>query len=285
MKLIRFGEPGREKPGIEQDDGSRLDVSGQIGDYTPDFFAEGGLDKLRKAADKAAELPAVPAGARLGPPVARPHKFVAIGLNYKKHAIETGNPIPQEPVIFAKATSSICGPDDDTIIPRGSEKMDYEVELAFVIKRTARNLASESEAMDHIAGFTICNDVSERLFQLERGGQWVKGKSADTFGPLGPCMVTADDLPDYGNLAVSTKVNGEIRQSSNTNDMIFSVPHCLWYLSQFMTLEPGDVITTGTPEGVAGGMGDPAAFLKSGDTVEVSIDKLGAQTQKLVRKD
>ena len=285
MKMIRFGEPGREKPGIEQEDGSRLDVSGEIEDYTPAFFAGGGLDKLRKVADNPADLPAVPAGARLGPPVARPHKFVAIGLNYRKHAIETGNPIPKEPVIFTKATSCICGPDDDTIIPRGSEKMDHEVELAFVIKDTVRNLGSEAEAMDHVAGFTICNDVSERLFQLERGGQWLKGKSADTFGPLGPSLVTTDALPGHGNLAVSTKVNGEIRQNSNTSDMIFSVPHCLWYLSQFMTLEPGDVITTGTPEGVAVGMGDPAAFLKSGDTVEVTIEKLGAQTQRLVRPE
>lgn len=285
MKLIRFGEPGREKPGIEQADGSRLDVSGQIGDYTPAFFAEDGLEKLRKVAAQPGDLPAVPAGARLGPPVARPHKFLAIGLNYKKHAIETGNPIPDEPVIFSKATSCICGPNDDTIIPRGSEKLDYEVELAFVMKDTVRNLASESEALEHIAGFTICNDVSERLFQLERGGQWLKGKSADTFGPLGPFLITTGELPDYGKLAVSTKVNGEIRQNSNSDDMIFSVPYCLWYLSQFMTLEPGDVITTGTPAGVAAGMNDPAAFLKSGDTVEVTIEKLGSQTQQVVRPD
>ena len=244
---------------------------------------QGDTPKLRKVAENPADCPPVPDGARLGPPVARPHKFLAIGLNYRKHAVETGNPIPGEPVIFTKATSCICGPDDDTLIPRGSEKMDYEVELAFVMKDTVRNLASENDAMAHIAGFMICNDVSERLFQMERGGQWLKGKSADTFGPLGPWLVTADALPDCGNLALSTKVNGQLRQNSNTNDLIFSVPYCLWYLSQFMTLEAGDVITTGTPEGVAVGMGDPEAFLKHGDKVELTIDKLGDQTQKLVR--
>lgn len=278
MKLIRFGEPGREKPGIEQEDGSRRDVSAHVADYTPDFFAGGGLDKLRKVAENPADCPPVPDGARLGPPVARPHKFLAIGLNYRKHAVETGNPIPGEPVIFTKATSCICGPDDDTLIPRGSEKMDYEVELAFVMKDTVRNLASENDAMAHIAGFMICNDVSERLFQMERGGQWLKGKSADTFGPLGPWLVTADALPDCGNLALSTKVNGQLRQNSNTNDLIFSVPYCLWYLSQFMTLEAGDVVTTGTPSGVGNRM-TPPGLLQPGDKVELNIDKLGTQTQ------
>ncbi|MCZ6473988.1 MAG: fumarylacetoacetate hydrolase family protein [SAR324 cluster bacterium] len=284
MKLIRFGEPGAEKPGFEQEDGTRRDVSGEISDYTPRFFADGGLDKLRELAAHPDDCPQVPAGTRLGPPVARPHKFLAIGLNYKQHAKEVGSEIPSEPVVFTKATSCICGPDDPTLLPRGSEKLDYEVELAFVIKDTVRNLASEADALAHIAGFTICNDVSERHHQLEQGGQWVKGKSADSFGPLGPFLITPDDLPDFANLEVSTKVNGAFRQKSNTNDMIFSVPHCLWYLSQYLTLEPGDVVTTGTPEGVAVGMNDPAAFLKSGDKVEVSIAKLGTQTQ-LIRRD
>ncbi len=283
MKLIRFGEPGAEKPGIEQEDGTRRDVSGQVSDYTPEFFASGGLEKLAEVADKADQCPEVPASTRLGPPVARPLKFLAIGLNYKNHALELGGSIPDEPVIFSKATSCICGPDDHTLMPRGSEKLDYEVELAFVMKDTVRNLASESEALAHIAGFTICNDVSERFNQLERGGQWVKGKSADTFGPLGPWLVTTDALPDFGNLEVSTKVNGAYRQRSSTSDLIFSIPHCLWYLSQFMTLEAGDVVTTGTPEGVAVGMNDPEAFLKPGDKVEVSVAKLGTQTQ-LVKK-
>ncbi len=281
MKLIRFGEPGREKPGIENDDGSRVDVSDHFADYTPEFFASGGLNRLKEVVAAGAGLPAVSPALRLGPPTARTRKFIAIGLNYKQHAVEVGAEIPSEPVVFTKATSSICGPNDDTIVPRGSEKLDYEVEIAFVMKNKVRYLDSEDEALSHIAGFTICNDVSERVFQLERGGSWTKGKSADTFGPLGPWLVTTDALPDYGNLAVSTKVDGATRQQSNTSDMIFSIPHILCYLSRFMTLEPGDVITTGTPQGVAAGMKDPEAFLRPGQTVEVAIEKLGVQTQRI----
>jgi 2-keto-4-pentenoate hydratase/2-oxohepta-3-ene-1,7-dioic acid hydratase in catechol pathway len=281
MKLFRFGEADRERPGVELEDGTRLDVSDQISDYNQDFFACSGLERLKAIAAERSSCPTVPAGVRLGPPVARPHKFLAIGLNYKLHAEEGGNPVPSEPMVFSKATSCICGPDDDTLMPRGSEKLDYEVELAFVMKDKVRYLDSEAEALAHVAGFTVCNDVSERHLQLERGGQMVKGKGCDTFGPLGPWLVTTDDLPDYGNLTLSTKVNGKIRQKSSTNDMIFSVPFIVCYLSKFMTLEPGDVITTGTPQGVALGMNDPEAYLKPGDIVEISVEKLGTQTQKV----
>lgn len=278
MKLIRFGEPGREKPGIELEDGTRLDLSGRVEDYTPDFFASGGLARLAEVAADAGGLPRAPEGARLGPPVARPHKFLAIGLNYRKHAEEGGHAIPTEPLLFAKATSCIMGPDDDILVPQGSKKLDYEVELAFVMRDTVRNLAAEGEAMAHVAGFTICNDVSERHFQSERGGQFTKGKSADTFGPLGPWLVTADALPDHGRLRLTTHVNGELRQDSNTSDLIFSVAHVVWYLSQFMTLEAGDVVTTGTPSGVGNRM-TPPGLLQPGDKVELNIDQLGTQTQ------
>ena len=278
MKLIRFGEPGREKPGVEQDSGQRIDLSDAIVDYTPEFFASGGLERVEALVAGDTKFPTVAAGVRLGPPVARPHKFIAIGLNYRKHAEELGLPIPSEPVVFTKLTSCIMGPNDDVIVPRGSTKLDYEAELAFVMKDKVRYLASEKEALAHVAGFTICNDVSERNFQLERGGQWVKGKSCDTFGPLGPCLITTDALPDYGKLEISLKVNGEVRQSSNTDDMIFAVPYVVHYLSQYFTLEPGDVITTGTPSGVASGM-KPPQFLKAGDKVEVTLAKLGTQSQ------
>lgn len=280
MKLIRFGAPGSEKPGIELEDGTRLDVSAQVENYNPQFFAGGGLEGLSRIVSNPADCPPVPDGSRLGPPIARPYKFIAVGLNYRKHAEEGGHAIPTEPVLFTKATSCIMGPDDDILIPQGSSKMDYEVELAFVMKDTVRSLASESEAMAHIAGFTICNDVSERAFQHERGGQWVKGKSNDSFGPLGPWLVTADALPDYDRLRLTTHVNGQPRQDSNTDDLIFTVPHLVWYISQFMTLEPGDVITTGTPSGVGARM-DPPGLLQPGDKVELRIDKLGTQTQTL----
>jgi 2-keto-4-pentenoate hydratase/2-oxohepta-3-ene-1,7-dioic acid hydratase in catechol pathway len=278
MKLIRFGERDREKPGIEQDDGSRLDVSDHIPDYTPDFFACGGLERLKELAAKAEGLPAVPKGTRLGPPIARPYKFLAVGLNYRAHAEEGGHAIPSEPLIFTKATSCIMGPDDDILVPRESQRLDYEVELAFVMKDKVRYLEREQDAPAHIAGFTICNDVSERHFQQERGGQFIKGKSCDTFGPLGPVLVTTDALPDHGDLELTTRVNGEVRQHSTTADLIFSVPHLVWYLSQFMTLEPGDVIATGTPSGVGSRM-DPPGLLQPGDKVELSVAKLGTQTQ------
>jgi len=283
MKLIRFGEPQREKPGVLLKDGTRLDLSAHIDDYSPDFFAAGGLARVAELVASPGNLPVADPSARLGPPVARPRKFVAIGLNYRRHAAEVGAEIPKEPEVFTKYTSCICGPNDDTLIPKTSTKLDYEVELAFVMGRRAADLPSEDGALDHVAGYFICNDVSERDFQF-RGSQWVRGKSHDTFGPLGPWLVTADEVGDPHKLEVETKVNGKTRQKSNTSDFIFNLPHIIWYCSQFFTLEPGDVVTTGTPEGVAVGMKDPAAFLKEGDVVEVSVDKLGQQTQKVRSK-
>ncbi len=275
MKLIRFGEPGREKPGVELTDGTRLDVSQHISDFGPDFFAMGGMERL-KAIAKPGLCPALKGNPRLGPPVARPNTFFAIGLNYRKHAQETGSKIPTEPEIFIKVTSCICGPNDDIIPPKASTKLDYEIELAFVIKDRVQYLTSESEAAQHIAGFLICNDVSERDFQ-HRGSQWIKGKGAMHFGPLGPYLVPTEEVPDFGNLELTLKVNGEVRQTSNTNDLIFGVPHLVWYMSQFFILEPGDVVTTGTPHGVAAGM-KPPGWIKPGDKVETTIAKLGTQT-------
>jgi 2-keto-4-pentenoate hydratase/2-oxohepta-3-ene-1,7-dioic acid hydratase in catechol pathway len=274
MKLFRFGESGREKPGVELPDGTRLDVSDQISDFGPDFFACGGMERLKAVATPRL-CPPVQGNPRLGPPVARPNQFIAIGLNYRKHAEEMGSKIPTEPEIFVKLTSCICGPNDDIVQPLNSQKLDYEVELAFVMKSKLRYLASPEEALQHVAGFLICNDVSERGFQ-QQGSQWVKGKSAHNFGPLGPWLVPTEELPDVHNLDVSLKVNGKSRQSSSTNDLIFNIPHLVWYMSRHFTLEPGDVITTGTPSGVAGGM-KPPAFLKPGDQVETAIAQLGVQ--------
>ena len=283
MKLIRFGEPGREKPGVQLDDGTRIDVSHHIPDYNPDFFAAGGIARLTELAATRANCPVVPNGMRIGPPVGNPGKFVAIGLNYRNHAKEVGAEIPKEPEVFTKYTTCICGPDDGIIIPQTSSKMDYEVELAFVMGRTVRDLPSEDGALDTVAGYLICNDVTERDFQV-RGTQWVRGKSHDSFGPLGPWLVTPDELGDPHALDLELKVNGEPRQKSNTADFIFNIPHIIWYCSQFFTLEAGDVVTTGTPAGVANGMKDPNAFLKEGDKVEVTVSKLGKQTQVLRRR-
>lgn len=281
--MIRFGAPGHERPGLEMEDGTRLDLSAHIEDYDSEFFASGGLERLGELSGRLHVLPVVAAGERLGPPVARPHKFLAIGLNYHGHANELGLPAPSEPVLFTKATSCICGPGDGIIIPRGGGKLDYEVELAIVMKKQVRYLESEQPALECVAGFTICNDVSERTFQIEQGGQWVKGKSCDSFGPLGPWLVTPEELPDYGSLELALKVNGEERQRGNTNDLIFSIPFLVSYLSRFMTLEPGDVITTGTPAGVAMGM-KPPRYLQEGDRVELTISGLGSQHQ-LVRAE
>jgi 2-keto-4-pentenoate hydratase/2-oxohepta-3-ene-1,7-dioic acid hydratase in catechol pathway len=282
MRLIRFGTPGRERPGVILPDGTRLDVSEHIQDYTPEFFAAGGLDRLKTLiTEHGKECPPADRKARLGPPISRPHKFLAIGLNYRKHAQEVGAEIPKEPIVFTKQTSCICGPNDHVVIPKGSTKLDYEVELAVVMKTKLRYLEKEADAMKYVAGFTICNDVSERNFQLERGPTWTKGKSADTFGPLGPYLTSTEDVSDYANLDLQLKVNGEIRQNSNTNDLIFTVPHLVWYISQFFTLEPGDVITTGTPSGVAQGM-KPPRWLRPGDVMELAIAKLGTQTQTVV---
>jgi 2,4-diketo-3-deoxy-L-fuconate hydrolase len=283
MKLIRFGTPGREKPGVLLNDGTRLDLSRHLSDYTPEFFAAGGLARVAELVAARKDVPTADAKARLGAPVARPLKFIAIGLNYRKHAAEVGAQIPKEPEVFTKYTSCISGPDDAIWVPRTSKKLDYEVELAFVMKDRVADLASEGEALQHVAGYLICNDVSERDFQF-RGSQWVRGKSADTFGPLGPWLVTPDEVGDPHTLDLSLKVNGKVRQQSNTSDFIFNIPHVIWYCSQFFTLEPGDVITTGTPAGVAVGMKDPNAFLKIGDVVELTIARLGTQTQRVTAK-
>jgi 2-keto-4-pentenoate hydratase/2-oxohepta-3-ene-1,7-dioic acid hydratase in catechol pathway len=275
MKLMRFGEPGHEKPAVELDDGTRLDVSDHIPDFGPDFFACGGMAHLKSVAT-AKNCPPVKAGLRIGSPVARPHSFIAIGLNYRKHAEETGATIPKEPEVFVKLTSCICGPNDEILQPRKSEKLDYEVELAFVMKNRVHYLGSAAESKQHIAGFLICNDVSERGFQRS-GSQWTKGKGCQSFGPLGPWLLPTEIVGDYGNLQVTLKVNGQSRQDSNTNDLIFNVDHIVWYLSQHFILEPGDIITTGTPNGVALGM-KPPGWLVPGDKVETSIAKLGTQS-------
>jgi 2,4-diketo-3-deoxy-L-fuconate hydrolase len=279
MKLMRFGELGHEKPAVELADGTRLDVSDQIGDFGPDFFAYGGMERLKAVATPKL-CPPVKTGQRIGSPVARPHSFIAIGLNYRKHAEETGNKIPTEPEVFIKMTTCIGGPNDDIVQPRKSTMLDYEVELAFVIKERALYLASESESPKYIAGFLTCNDVSERGFQRS-GSQWTKGKGCPTFGPLGPWLLPTEEIGDYHNLDVSLKVNGKTRQNSNTNDLIFNINHIVWYLSQHMILEPGDVVCTGTPSGVALGM-KPPEWLKPGDKVETTIAKLGSQTNTVV---
>ncbi|MFM7138335.1 MAG: fumarylacetoacetate hydrolase family protein [Planctomycetota bacterium] len=276
MKLVRFGPRGQEKPGLVAADGRIKDISAHVRDYDHDFFAGDGLQAVRALAAKAEALPAAPANCRLGAPVARPRNVFAIGLNFSDHAKETGKEIPTEPVLFMKATGAVCGPNDPILIPRGSVKTDWEVELGLVIGRTARYLASKEAARDHVAGFCIANDVSERTFQMERGGQWSKGKSSDNFLPLGPWLVTADEVPDPQALAMRLTVNGETRQSGDTSKMIFDVWYIVHYLSQFLTLEAGDVVITGTPPGVGMGM-KPPRFLAAGDVVELTIDSLGRQ--------
>jgi len=276
MKLVRFGPRGQEKPGIVAADGRIKDVSAHIRDYDHDFFAAGGLEVVRSLAAKPEALPDAPADVRLAAPVARPRNVFAIGLNYSDHAKETGAAIPSEPILFMKATGAVCGPHDPILIPRGSVKTDWEVELGLVIGRTTRYLESKAAAREHVAGFCIANDVSERSFQIERGGQWSKGKSSDNFLPLGPWLVTADEVPDPQVLAMRLTVNGETRQAGNTATMIFDVWHVVHYLSQFLTLEAGDVVITGTPPGVGMAM-KPPEFLAAGDVVELTIDGLGRQ--------
>jgi 2-keto-4-pentenoate hydratase/2-oxohepta-3-ene-1,7-dioic acid hydratase in catechol pathway len=278
MKLLRFGPPGQEKPGILDRDGKIRDLSGVIGDIDGETLAPASLDRLRRT--DPTNLPLVPGTPRLGACVGRVPKFIAIGLNYRRHAAETGAAIPKEPIVFMKATSSICGPDDDVVIPRGSQKTDWEVELGIVIGRLARYVA-QADARHYIAGYCIVNDVSEREFQIERGGQWTKGKSADTFGPIGPWVVTADEVPDPGKLALWTEVNGRRVQNSNTGDLIFGIDEIVSYVSHFMTLTPGDVIATGTPSGVGLGM-KPPQFLKPGDRMRLSVEGLGEQNQRVV---
>ena len=278
MKLLRYGPIGQEKPGFLDRDGKIRDLSGAVRDIAGEALAPASLDRLRRL--DPASLPLVAGSPRLGPCVGSVSKIVAIGLNYRLHAQEAGAAIPSEPIFFMKATSSICGPNDEVIIPKGSQKTDYEVELGIVIGSLARPV-SQSDARKHVAGYCVVNDVSEREFQIERGGQWTKGKSADTFCPTGPWLVTADEVPDPGKLTLWTEVNGERRQSSNTADLIFGVDEIVSYISQFMTLLPGDLIPTGTPSGV--GMGfKPPKFLKPGDRVRLSVEGLGEQNQRLV---
>lgn len=281
MRLIRFGDSGREEPGVLLPDGRRVDASGEFHDYDEGFFASGGLEGLAEwVADGCPGGALIDPAARLGPPVNRPSKIVCVGKNYLDHAKEMGGEIPSEPVLFMKASSAWSGPHDDVIIPRGGTKMDYEVELALVIGRTA-SCIDELEAMDHVAGYSVFCDYSERSFQLESGGQWTKGKSADSFAPMGPWLVTGDEVTDPQKLRLWCKVNGELRQNSWTGDMMCSVRQLVAYISRFMTLLPGDVIATGTPAGVALGM-SPPRYLQAGDFVECGIEGLGELAQRVV---
>ena len=281
MKLVRYGAPGKEKPGIIDADGKIRDLSKIVKDIDADALSPKGLAKIRKVNIK--KLKVVSGKPRLGSCVARDSvgHFLAVGLNYADHAAEAGMAIPKEPILFTKAPSSICGPNDNTIVPKGSTKLDYEVELAIVIGAPALNLAKD-KAMSVVAGYCISNDVSERDFQINHEPTWIKGKGAPTFGPLGPWLVTKDEIKDPQNLNMWLDVNGQKRQRGNTRTMIFNVAHIVWYCSQFFRLEPGDVIVTGTPPGVALGMKPSPVWLKAGDVVSLGIDKLGQQTQKVV---
>ena len=279
MKLVRYGAAGREKSGIIDADGKIRDLSRIVSDIDSAMLASGGLAKIKKANLK--RLKVVPGKPRLGPCIGRVRNFLAIGLNYSDHAAEGGNPIPKEPVVFNKAPSCICGPNDNTMVPKNSTKLDYECELAIIIGKRARYLEKE-KAMDVVAGYCIGNDVSEREFQIEHGQTIAKGKGAETFGPLGPWFVTRDEIKDPQNLKMWTRVNGELRQNGTTANMIFDCRHIVWYCSQFFVLEPGDVIVTGTPAGVGLGRKVQPQYLQPGDVVELGIDGLGTQKQKIV---
>lgn len=284
MKLVRVGPQGRERPAVVGDDGGYLDISGftgEGGDIDGAFLAGDGPARVRTALDAGTlpPLPGVDASTRLGAPLARPGKIVCVGLNYTEHAEETAQEAPSEPVVFLKAPDTVVGPYDEVLIPVGSTKTDYEVELAVVIGTTARYLDTAERALAHVAGYAVAHDVSEREFQLERGGQWDKGKNCETFNPLGPWLVTADEVPDPQGLTLSLSVNGEVRQEAGTKQMIFGVGELVRYLSRFMVLHPGDVINTGTPAGVALGRPDPKPYLRAGDLVECSITGLGRQRQ------
>jgi 2-keto-4-pentenoate hydratase/2-oxohepta-3-ene-1,7-dioic acid hydratase in catechol pathway len=280
MKLVRYGPAGREKPGIIDQDGKIRDLSRIVKDIDGAMLAEGGLAKIKKA--NLARLKVVPGKPRLGPCIGHVRNFIAIGLNYSDHAAEAGMPIPKEPIIFNKAPTCICGPNDNTIIPKESEKLDYEVELGIVIGKRARYL-DRGKAMSAVAGYFLSNDVSERSFQIDRsGGQWNKGKGCETFGPIGPWFVTKDEIKDPQNLDMWLDVNGEQRQRGNTRTMIFGVEHLVWYCSQFFVMEPGDIIITGTPPGVGMGFKPEPKFLKAGDVVTLGIQGLGEQRQKIV---
>ena len=282
MKLIRFGVPGKEKPGLQLADGTRIDASAFGSDYDEAFLGGGGLDRLRAWADKnAAGAPRVDASVRLGAPITRPSKIVCIGLNFRDHAAESAMELPKEPVIFFKSTTALVGPNDDLMMPKGATKVDWEVELAVVIGKVTRYI-EKAQAFEHIAGYALHNDYSERAFQIERAGQWVKGKSCDTFAPLGPFLATRDEIADPQQLKMWLKVNGQFRQNGTSATMVFDVPTLVSYLSQFMTLLPGDVISTGTPAGVAFGMKPTPVYLKEGDVVELGIEGLGESRQKVV---
>ena len=279
MKLVRYGPPGREKPGILDKEGKLRDLSRIVPDIASDALGPSGLAKIKKA--KIEKLPLVKGKPRLGACVGGTRHFIAIGLNYADHAAEAGAPIPKEPIIFSKAPSCIVGPNDNIMVPKASSKLDWEVELGVVIGRRARYIASPADALAFVAGYCVCNDVSEREFQLERSGQWMKGKGCETFGPIGPWLVTRDEIKDVQNLSMWLSVNGESRQKGSTKTMVFGVAHLVWYCSQFFVLEPGDVITTGTPPVVGLGM-KPPQYLKAGDVIRLGIEGLGEQTQKVV---
>lgn len=280
MKLIRFGAEGQEKPGVQLADGKRIDVSAYGKDYNESFFGNEGIEKLTNwLKTNQDSCPEIDNSVRLGSPLTRPSKIVCVGLNYAKHAAESGMDIPKEPVLFFKATSSIVGPNDDIIIPKGSTKTDWEVELSIVIGKKA-SYVDEANVFEHIAGYVLHNDVSERAFQLERSGQWVKGKSCDTFAPIGPFIATKDEIENPNDLNLWLKVNGETMQDSSTSDFIFNVQQVVSHISQFMTLLPGDVISTGTPFGVGFGL-RPEVYLKPGDVVELGIEGLGSSKQNV----
>jgi 2,4-diketo-3-deoxy-L-fuconate hydrolase len=278
MRLFRFGPAGHEKPGLIAPDDRMIDASGIGEDYGESFFENDGLARLAAWSDANAEAaPTIEPGVRIGPPIRRPSKILCIGLNYADHAKESGEAIPSEPIVFSKASSAFCGPNDGVIIPRDSQKTDWEAELAVVISQKA-SYVREEDALEHVAGYVVMNDYSERSFQHEHAGQWVKGKSCDSFAPLGPFLVTPDEIEFPNDLRIWLKVNGHTMQDSNTKHLIFKVPHLVSYVSRFMTLLPGDVLSTGTPGGVGGGF-DPPIFLKEGDTIELGIDGLGSQRQ------
>ena len=281
MKLLRFGEPGKEKPGISLNN-EILDASAFGEDFGEKFFETNGLQRFSTwLTEKGHSLPKVKPGTRLGSPFGRPSKIICVGLNYTKHALESNMPLPKEPILFFKSTTALCGPNDSLVIPRKSVKTDWEVELGVVIGKKA-SYVDEKDALDYVAGFCLHNDYSEREFQLERNGQWVKGKSCDTFAPMGPYLVTKDEVADFNNLHMWLKVNGKMMQDNNTDDMIFEVPTLVSYISQFMTLLPGDVISTGTPAGVGLGF-NPPIYLKPGDVIELGIEGLGEQRQVAVQ--
>lgn len=280
MKLIRFGAEGSEKPGILIGE-KRYDVSSVVADYNESFFENDGLAKLKAAIESGTSFPVVADDVRLGSPVARPSKIICIGLNYVDHCHETNAPIPTEPIIFFKSTTSLCGPNDNLVIPKGSEKTDWEVELAFVVGKKA-SYVEEADALDYVAGYALLNDYSERAFQIEMGGQWAKGKGCDTFAPLGPVLATQDEIADVNNLGMWLTVNGKTFQNSNTSNLVFKIPYLVHYLSQFMTLLPGDIISTGTPPGVGLGIKPDPIYVKAGDVIELGIEGLGSSKQLAV---